>query len=96
MWIFWTIFFGFVGFMLLIYGFSNDDDLKGLSGFFSCFSLIIAFLIYVLGSYEPTQTPTAIDVYQGKTTLEYTIRDGEIIDSVVVFKEYEKNLDSNR
>ena len=31
--------------------------------------------------------PKAIDVYQGKTTLEYTIRDGEIIDSVVVFKE---------
>lgn len=30
--------------------------------------------------------PKAIDVYQGKTTLEYTIRDGEVIDSVVVFK----------
>ena len=27
-----------------------------------------------------------IDVYQGKTTLEYTIRDGEIVDSVVVYK----------
>jgi hypothetical protein len=27
-----------------------------------------------------------MDVYQGKTTLEYTIRDGEIVDSVVVFK----------
>ena len=31
--------------------------------------------------------PTPMDVYQGKTTLEYTIRDGEVIDSVVVFKE---------
>ena len=30
--------------------------------------------------------PQAIEVYQGKTTLEYTIRDGEIVDSVVVFK----------
>jgi hypothetical protein len=30
--------------------------------------------------------PTPMDVYQGKTTLEYTIRDGEVIDSVVVFK----------
>jgi hypothetical protein len=30
--------------------------------------------------------PKAMDVYQGKTTLEYTIRDGEVIDSVVVFK----------
>lgn len=31
--------------------------------------------------------PTPMDVYQGKTTLEYTIRDGVKIDSVVVFKE---------
>lgn len=28
-----------------------------------------------------------MDVYQGKATLEYTIRNGEVIDSVVVFKE---------
>ena len=33
--------------------------------------------------------PKAIDVYQGKTTIEYTIRDGEIIDSIVVFKDKE-------
>jgi hypothetical protein len=31
--------------------------------------------------------PTPMDVYQGKTTLEYTIRDGVKIDSVVVWKE---------
>ena len=31
--------------------------------------------------------PTAMDVYQGKTTIEYTIRDGVKTDSVVVFKE---------
>lgn len=30
--------------------------------------------------------PKAIDVYQGKTTLEYTVRNGEVIDSVVVWK----------
>ena len=35
-------------------------------------------------------TPSAIDVYQGKTTLEYTIRDGVKVDSIVVFK---KNYD---
>lgn len=35
--------------------------------------------------YEPQ--PKAMDVYQGKTTLEYTIRDGVKIDSVVVWKE---------
>ena len=37
--------------------------------------------------------PSAMDVYQGKTTLEYTIVDGVKVDSVVVFKKnnnYEK------
>ena len=33
-----------------------------------------------------TNKPTAMDVYQNKTTLEYTIRDGEIVDSIVVYK----------
>ena len=32
-------------------------------------------------------TPSALDVYQGKTTIEYTIRDGVKVDSIVVFKE---------
>ena len=31
--------------------------------------------------------PTALDVYQGKTTLEVTYKDGVAIDSVVVFKD---------
>lgn len=30
--------------------------------------------------------PTAIDVYQNKTTLKYTIVDGEKIDSTVIWK----------
>ena len=46
--------------------------------------LLIAFLIYGSEVLEPM--PTALDVYQNKTTLEYTIRDGEIVDSVVVYK----------
>lgn len=33
-----------------------------------------------------TNKPTAIEVYQGKTTLEYKIVDGEVIDSCVVYK----------
>ena len=31
-------------------------------------------------------TPTALDVYRGKTTLEVTYRDSVAIDSVVVYK----------
>ena len=34
-----------------------------------------------------SKNPTALDVYQGKTTLEITYRDSIPIDSVVVFKE---------
>lgn len=30
--------------------------------------------------------PQAIDVYQGKTTLKYTVIDGVVIDSTVVWK----------
>lgn len=30
--------------------------------------------------------PTAMDVYQGKTTLEYKVVDGVVVDSCVVFK----------
>ena len=34
-----------------------------------------------------------MDVYQGKTTLEYTIVDGVKVDSIVVFKEFKDNYD---
>lgn len=36
---------------------------------------------------EQNNTPTALDVYQGKTTLEITYRDSIPVDSVVVFKD---------
>ena len=49
---------------------------------------MIAGEILLLGvlSYKPT----AMDVYQGKTTLEITYKDGVPVDSVVVFKDNEK------
>lgn len=33
-----------------------------------------------------TNCPQAIDVYQGKTTLKYTVIDGVVTDSTVVWK----------
>lgn len=46
---------------------------------------IVSFLctIFLL-----TKIPTPMDVYQGKTTLQYKIVDGEKIDSIVVWKKY--------
>lgn len=55
-----------------------------------CAVFYIALLFCIIGAVIANKVhdkyPQAIDVYQGKTTLEYTIRDGEIVDSVVVFK----------
>ena len=63
-----------------------DDFYIGIS-----VGLIISFFIVeacLVGSIIiKNHTPTAMDVYQDKTTLEYTIRDGVAIDSVVVWKE---------
>ena len=49
---------------------------------------MIAGEILLLGvlSYKPT----AMDVYQGKTTLEVTYKGDVPVDSVVVFKDNEK------
>lgn len=59
--------------------------------------LIIAFFMILsnYASYDKGQQimlkqinelPSAMDVYQGKTALQYTVVDGVKIDSVVVFK----------
>lgn len=55
-----------------------------------CAIFFFGLLCCIIGATFANKTrdkhPQAIDVYQGKTILEYTIRDGEIVDSVVVFK----------
>ena len=40
--------------------------------------------------FNNTSKPSAMDVYQGKTTLEITYKEGVPVDSVVVFKYKEK------
>lgn len=44
---------------------------------------IVGFIIINCELYDK---PEAMDVYQGKTTLKYTIVDGEKVDSIVVWK----------
>ena len=57
--------------------------------FISALFLIILAIIFsgLLASYENRNTPSAMDVYNGKTTIEITYRDTIPVDSVVVFKE---------
>lgn len=53
---------------------------------FFCLTLACCIIGVIVANKVRDKYPQAIDVYRGKTTLEYTIRDGEIVDSVVVFK----------
>ena len=53
---------------------------------FAIFALIVLEILCIDGIVSEPR-PKAMDVYQGKTTIEYTIRDGVKVDSVVVFKE---------
>ena len=47
-----------------------------------CFAIIMVFGAFAMYS----NSPNAIDVYRGKTTLEITYKDSIPVDSVVVFK----------
>ena len=50
------------------------------------FSVLFVIEVALLSNFLENPKPTAMDVYQGKTTLEYKVVDGERTDSVVVFK----------
>lgn len=63
---------------------SNDKDSRANSAFLLTISALIFFALFT--SYENRNTPTAMDVYQGKTTLEYKVVDNVKVDSVVIFK----------
>ena len=64
---------------------TEDFDIGVIIGCFM--TILIVIEIYFLSNIIGKPTPSAIDVYQGKTTIEYTIRDGVKVDSVVVFKD---------
>ena len=50
----------------------------------------IAFIGWMGYNIGTANKPTAMDVYQGKTTLEITYKDSVAIDSIVVFKNKER------
>lgn len=50
-----------------------------------CLSMIAGALIGII-IYTDVNDITPMDVYQGKTTLEYTVVDGVKVDSCVVLK----------
>lgn len=53
-------------------------------------TLLACFGVAIMTASHYETNPSAMDVYQGKTTLEITYKDGVPVDSVVVFKLKEK------
>lgn len=72
----------FVG---LIINFIVSDEHPGV--YFGTLLACIGAILIATSRYE--KNPSAMDVYQGKTTLEITYKDNVAIDSVVVFKDKE-------
>lgn len=67
----------------------SKSDFNAFNGgmvFGVIFSIVFLVEVLLLSSVLETPTPTAMDVHQGKTTIEYKIVDGEKTDSVIVFK----------
>lgn len=74
----------FIGLIILVLGIALR-----ISGEFPILDIIISGIgiIFILAYVESSEvTPTAMDVYRGKTTLEITYRDSVAVDSMVVFK----------
>lgn len=71
-----------IGLVCLKIGKSGYDFLYGVIGAY--------FVSGGIMMYQESCKPTAMDVYQGKTTLEITYKDDVPVDSVVVFKDKEK------
>ena len=71
---------------------SNRCDGSFYVGVFMGIVITILFVMEICLVHEIIEKPkpTAIDVYQGKTTLEITYKDGVPVDSIVVWKGGEK------
>lgn len=72
--------------VFLIWNIATDDKNGRFSS--ALFLTIVGIIFSILISlYENRNIPTALDVYQGKTTLQVTYRDSIPIDTIIVFKD---------
>lgn len=63
---------------------TNDKDARMFSALLLTFSAIMFIILLLV--YQDRNTPSAKSVYEGKTTLEITYRDGIPVDTIVVLK----------
>lgn len=62
----------------------SDYDTGVVIGFIICGLFVLE--VGILSELNEEPQPTAMDVYQGKTTLEYKVVDNAKVDSIVIFK----------
>lgn len=75
-----------LGLIFLCISFKKDGDAAG-TGIMGAVWLFIGLMILGgLTGFFDSNTPTAMDVYRGKTTLKITYVDSVAVDSVVVYK----------
>ena len=70
--------------VLVFFVLLDNDSVEYLMWGGICLMGLFASLYVIVESIAPS--PTALDVYRGKTTLEITYRDSVAIDSTVVYK----------
>lgn len=70
--------------------FTDEDNEDIFMQTLKKFTIICMIIISVVFIACYAAKPTAMDVYQGETTLEITYKDGVPVDSVVVWKGGEK------
>ena len=70
--------------VMVFFAFLDNDSAEYLMWGGLCIMALLASLYVIVESIAPS--PTALDVYRGKTTLEITYRDSVAIDSTVVYK----------
>lgn len=75
-----------VGLLGIFFGLTYDNDVFGIVWLSGCIFFVLGVVITLCWAIDGEINPTAMDVYQGKTTLEITYKDRVAIDSVVVFK----------
>ena len=75
--------------VLSLLGMLSDNDKLSRFSWELDKGVSIALCVYCIIGFINWSTPSAMDVYQGKTTLEITYKEGVAIDSVVVFKDKE-------
>lgn len=62
----------------------SNYDTGVVIGFIICVLFVLE--VGILSDLNEDPQPTAMDVYQGKTTLEYKVIDSVKVDSIVIFK----------